>query len=36
MFIGLPINFMFKGEWGYSMGKDNFIYNWFGMFNFGR
>lgn len=29
MFIGLPIKFIFTGQWGYSFGKNGFIFNWF-------
>lgn len=29
MFVGLPINFLFTGEWGYSLGKNNRVLNWF-------
>ena len=28
LFIGLPINFMITGHWGYSLGKKNYILNW--------
>ena len=29
MFLNLPIYFMLTGKWGYSLGKDNRILNWF-------
>ena len=29
MFISLPFNFMITGNWGYSFGKNNRVYNWF-------
>lgn len=29
MFITLPIHFILYGTWGYSLGKNNYIYNWF-------
>lgn len=29
MLIALPITFIFTGEWGYSLGKNNRILNWF-------
>lgn len=29
MFIGLPINFMITGNWGYDFNEKNRIYNWF-------
>ena len=28
MLIGLPINFILTGNWGYPLGKNNRIYNW--------
>ena len=29
MFIALPINFLFNGKWGYSLGDKNRLLNWF-------
>lgn len=29
MFIGLPINFLINGEWGYSLKTSNKVLNWF-------
>lgn len=29
MLIFLPLNFLITGRWGYSLGKDNYILNWF-------
>mgnify|MGYP001605759719 CR=1 FL=1 len=29
MFLGVPINFLFTGQWGYSLGKKNRLINWF-------
>lgn len=29
MFIFIPINYLIKGRWGYSLGKTNKLYNWF-------
>tara|TARA_R100001198_G_C5187463_1_gene181495 strand:+ start:233 stop:556 length:324 start_codon:yes stop_codon:yes gene_type:complete len=29
MFLGVPINFLFTGQWGYSLGKKNRLMNWF-------
>ena len=28
MFIGLPLNFIVTGNWGYSLGEKNLILNW--------
>lgn len=29
MFIGIPFNFLITGRWGYSLGKENRLFNWF-------
>lgn len=29
MLLALPINFLVTGQWGYSLGKENKILNWF-------
>jgi hypothetical protein len=29
MLLATPINFIFTGEWGYSLGDKNIILNWF-------
>lgn len=29
MFIGLPLNFIITGKWGYSLGEKNRLLNWF-------
>lgn len=29
MFVGMPINFLCTGQWGYSLGKKNRLMNWF-------
>lgn len=29
MFLGLPVNFLITGRWGYSLGKNNRVLNWF-------
>lgn len=29
MFIGLPINFMLTGRWGYRVNEKNYLLNWF-------
>ena len=30
MYIGIPVNFLITGKWGYSgLGKKNYILNWF-------
>jgi hypothetical protein len=29
MFIGIPINFLITGKWGYSIGGKNILINWF-------
>lgn len=29
MFIGIPINFLIRGQWGYSLGEKNRLLNWF-------
>jgi hypothetical protein len=28
MLIGTPLNFLITGNWGYSLGKNNYILNW--------
>ena len=28
MFVGLPINFLITGHWGYSLSKKNILLNW--------
>lgn len=33
MFLCLPINFMFTGHWGYKLGKNNYVFNWFKSLN---
>lgn len=29
MLIGIPINFLIRGQWGYALGEKNRILNWF-------
>ena len=29
MLVGVPFNYLATGRWGYSLGKDNKILNWF-------
>lgn len=29
MFISLPLTFIVTGQWGYSLGSKNRLYNWF-------
>lgn len=29
MFVGLPINFWITGRWGFPLGKNNMVLNWF-------
>ena len=29
MFLSLPVYFIISGQWGYSLGRKNHIYNWF-------
>ena len=29
MFVGMPINFLCTGQWGYFLGKNNRLMNWF-------
>lgn len=29
MLIGIPINFLISGNWGYSLTDRNFLHNWF-------
>lgn len=35
MFVGLPINFWITGRWGYSIGNNSWVLNWFRALNFG-
>jgi hypothetical protein len=29
MILSIPFNFLIRGEWSYSIGKNNYIFNWF-------
>lgn len=29
MFFASPVNFMITGQWGYSLGEENHLLNWF-------